>query len=104
MGSGTARGQAFVDAAAVHALARHFDAAAELVDAAAHTHLGRLAFGGPVAGQGHGARGEALRAALGRLAAVLAGWARADREIAATLRAAATRYAETDRCAAARIG
>jgi hypothetical protein len=95
---------AFVDAAAVRAVANRFDATAALIDGAARTHLGKLAFDGASAGRAHIAHGDALRAALSRLSCELAQWARATAEIAAALRAGTERYAEADLRAAARIG
>lgn len=93
-----------IDVAAVRAVANRLEDAALAVDAAARTQLGRLAFGGAVAGQAHPARGDALHTALGRLTGELTNWARAAGEIAAALRAGAERCADADRHGAARIG
>jgi Excreted virulence factor EspC, type VII ESX diderm len=95
---------AFVDAAVVRTVANRFDATAALIDGAARTHLGRLAFDGATAGRAYIASGDALRVALDRLAGELAQWARATVEIATALRASADRYAEADLRAAARVG
>jgi hypothetical protein len=92
------------DAAAVRAVANRFDATAGLVDDAARTHLGGLAFGGACAGQAHIAHGDALHTALSRLAVELSQWARASLEIATALRTTAGRYGEADLRAAGRIG
>jgi uncharacterized protein YukE len=92
------------DAAAVQAVANRFDDSAGLIDNAAHTHLGGLAFGGAGAGQAHIAHGDALHTALSRLTVELSQWARATREIATALRTTAGRYDEADSHAAARIG
>lgn len=95
---------AFVDPAAVRAVANRFDATAELIDDAVRTRLGTLAFGGATAGRAHAAHGDALRVALNRLTGELGQWARASVEIATALRASAERYAEADLHAAARVG
>jgi hypothetical protein len=94
----------FVDAAAVHTVANRFDDAAHLIDTAARTNLGRLAFDGATAGRAYIGHGDALRFALHRLSGDLAQWSRATVEIATALRASADRYAESDQRAAARIG
>jgi hypothetical protein len=95
---------AFVDAAAVHAVADRFDDAAQLIDGAVRTHFGGLAFDGTRSGRGYIGQGDALRFALHRLGAELAQWARASMEVAIALRASANRYADADQLAAARIG
>jgi hypothetical protein len=95
---------AFVDAVAVRTVANRFDATAALIDGAARTHLGRLAFDGATAGRAHIACGDALRVAVDRLGGDLARWARATVEISAALRASADRYADADLRAAARVG
>lgn len=92
-----------IDVAGVIAVADRISAAAGLVDDAAANLLARLTFGGACAGQAHIQRGEALRCGLDRLAGELSQWSRAAVEIAVTLRAAADRYANADRFAAARI-
>ncbi len=99
-----AQGNAFVDAAAVHAVANRFDDAAHLIDGAVRTHFGRLAFDGATAGRAYVGHGDALRLALHRLSGELAQWTRATAEVATALRASADRYAEADQRAAARIG
>ena len=99
-----AQQDAFVDAAAVHAVANRFDDAAHLIDSAVHTHFGRLAFDGTTSGRAYIGQGDALRFALHRLSGDLAQWARASMEIATALRANASRYADADQFAAVRIG
>ena len=96
-------GPAGIDVAAVRAVADQLDRAAELIDDAAGYHLARLTFGGATAGRAHSARGDALRAALQRLAGELSQWSRATGEIAVGLRAGAERYADAELYAAARI-
>ena len=99
-----AQQDAFVDAAAVHAVADRFDDAAHLIDGAVRTHFGRLAFDGTTSGRAYIGQGDALRFALHRLAGELTQWARASMEVGAALRASANRYADADQLAAARIG
>lgn len=99
-----AQRDAFVDAAAVHAVASRFDDAAHLVDAAVRTHFGRLAFDGATSGRAYVGHGDALRLALHRLSGELAQWARATAEVASALRVSADHYAEADQRAAVRIG
>ena len=93
-----------VDVAALNAVARQYEAAADIVDGAVRTHLTGLAFGGAVAGRAHVARGEALHAAVDHVVDQLRQWSRAAAEIAAALRVAADRYAEADARAARRVG
>jgi hypothetical protein len=93
-----------VDVAAVHAVARQYEAAAGIVDAAVRTHLTGLVFDGATAGRAHVARGDALRTAVDRVVDQLRQWSRAAAEIAAALRASADRYAEADANAANRVG
>lgn len=95
---------AVIDIAAVRAVANRFDAGAEALNGAVRTRLAGLAFGGATAGQAHLARGDALRATLGRLTGELAAWGRAATEIATALRVGADRYAEADLRGASRIG
>lgn len=99
MGPGGTR----IDIAAVHAVADRISAAAELVEAAISQHLAGLAFGGAGAGRAHTARGDAVRAGLGRLVAELAQWSRAADEIAVALRAGGDRYSDAELRAAVRI-
>lgn len=99
-----AQRDAFVDAAAVHAVANRFDDAAHLVDAAVRTHFGALAFDGATSGRAYVGHGDALRLALHRLSGELAQWARATAEVATALRVSADHYAEADHRAAVRIG
>jgi transposase-like protein len=95
---------AFVDAAAVSAVANRYDDTAHLIDAAVRTHFGGLAFDGASAGRAYVGQGDAIRFALHRLSGELAQWARATAEVASVLRVSADRYAEADQCAAAGIG
>ena len=94
-----------VDVAALHAVARQYEAAADIVDGAVRTHLTGLVFDGAAAGRMHVARGDALHAAVDRRGgpapAVVAG---PRVEIAAALRVSADRYAEADARAARRVG
>jgi hypothetical protein len=92
-----------VDVAALHAVARQYEAAADIVDAAVRTHLTGLVFDGAAAGRIHVARGDALRAAVDHVVDQLGQWSRAAAEIAAALRASADRYAEADANAASRV-
>ncbi len=99
-----AQQDAFVDAAAVHAVANRFDDAAHLIDSAVRTHFGRLTFDGTTSGRAYIGQGDALRFALHRLSGDVAQWARASMEVATALRANANHYADADQFAAARIG
>ncbi|GBE66921.1 hypothetical protein MFM001_33830 [Mycobacterium sp. MFM001] len=96
-------GQAFIDVAAVRAVANRIDDSAELIAGAARSQLAGLAFGGAVAGRAHIARGDTLHTAVNRLADELSQWARASFEIAAALRGGADRYVEADRRGADRV-
>jgi hypothetical protein len=93
-----------VDLAALHAVARQYEAAAGIVDGAVRTHLTGLGFDGAAAGRTHVARGDAVHAAVERMVDQLRQWSRAATEIAAALRASADRYAEADIRAAERVG
>jgi hypothetical protein len=93
-----------VDVAALHAVARQYEAVADIVDGAVRTHLSGLVFDGAVAGRAHAARGDGLRTAVDHLVEQLRQWSRAAAEIAAALRASADRYAEADVSAARRVG
>jgi hypothetical protein len=93
-----------VDLAALHAVARQYEAAAGIVDGAVRTHLTGLGFDGGAAGRMHVARGDAVHAAVERMVDQLRQWSRAATEIAAALRASADRYAEADIRAAERVG
>jgi uncharacterized protein YukE len=99
-----AQRDAFVDAAAVRAVANRYDDAAHLIDTAVRTHFGRLAFDGATSGRAYVGHGDALRLALHRLSSELAQWARATAEVAAALRVSADHYAEADQRAAVRMG
>ena len=85
-------------------VARQYDAAAEMVDAAVRTHLSGLRFDGAVAGRVHAAKGDALRLAVDDLARRLQQWVRASAEVAAELCSSADRYYDVDARSAARIG
>ncbi|WIM87642.1 type VII secretion target [Candidatus Mycobacterium wuenschmannii] len=98
-----AQRNAFVDVAAVRAVANRCDDAAHLVDGAVRAQFGRLAFDGTTAGRAYIGQGDALRFALHRLGGELTQWARATMEVAAALRASADRYDDADQLAAARI-
>jgi hypothetical protein len=93
-----------VDVAAVLDVARQYDAASDIVDAAIRTHLTGLRFDGAVAGRMHAVQGDALRVALNELVSRLDQWARAATEIAAELRSCADRYVDVDDRGARRIG
>ncbi|KUI32657.1 type VII secretion target [Mycobacterium sp. GA-2829] len=93
-----------VDGAALVGIAAQYEAAAGIVEDAVRKHFSTLAFDGSVAGRAYAAQGEALRAAVDDLAVALSGWARSASGIAAALRASATRYADADADAAARVG
>jgi Excreted virulence factor EspC, type VII ESX diderm len=93
-----------VDVASLHAIARQYEAAADIVEGAVRTHLSGLVFDGAAAGRMHVARGDGLRTAVDQVVDQLRQWARAATEIAAALRASADRYAEADARAARRVG
>ncbi|CAA0129426.1 Uncharacterised protein [Mycolicibacterium vanbaalenii] len=93
-----------VDVEAVHAIAREYETAAAIVDAAVRTHLGELAFGAASAGRAHLAHGDTLRTALADLVTALRQWSRAAEEIAAALRSSADRYRDADARVAGRVG
>jgi hypothetical protein len=93
-----------VDVQAVLDAARHYESAADMVDAAVRSHLTGLRFDGAVAGRVHAAQGDALRRALDDLASGLQQWVRASAEVAAELRSSATRYVDIDAHSARRLG
>jgi hypothetical protein len=93
-----------VDVAALHAVARQYEAAADIVEGAVRTHLTGLVFDGGAAGRMHVAHGDALRSAVDHVVDQLRQWSRAAVEIAAALRASADRYVEADARAARRVG
>ncbi|MEZ0340076.1 type VII secretion target [Mycobacterium sp. pV006] len=95
---------AHVDVAAVHAVAREYEAASSLIDAALRNHMSALTFGGATAGQAYAAHGDALRDALHGLTVGLREWSRAAAEIAAVLHAGADRYRHADLAARERLG
>ncbi|WP_422749359.1 type VII secretion target [Mycobacterium sp. WMMD1722] len=92
-----------VDRAALIRIAGRYEAAAELVDSALHTHLNALAFDGAVAGRAYRGHGDALRCAVDGVANSLREWSRSAAEIAATLRHTAEQYADADARAASRL-
>lgn len=85
-----------VDPAALWAAAQHLDSAADTVVAAVGGYLANLQFDGSAAGRAHADSGWAVRAALDGLAADLAQWGRAGRELAGALRAAAQQHAAAE--------
>ena len=85
-------------------VARQYDTASDIVDAAIRTHLTGLRFDGAVAGRMHAAHGDALRVAVNELVYRLHQWARAATEIAAELRSCADRYVDVDDRGARRMG
>lgn len=93
-----------VDVAALHAVAREYQAVADIVDGAVRTHLTGLTFDGATAGRAHVARGDAVRTAVDHVVVQLRQWSRAATEIATILRISADRYAEADVSAARRVG
>jgi len=93
-----------VDVAALHAVARQYEAAADIVEGAVRTHLTGLVFDGAAAGGAHVARGDAIRTTVDHIVDQLRQWSRAAVEIAAALRASADRYAEADASSARRVG
>jgi hypothetical protein len=93
-----------VDVAAVLDAARHYDAAADIVDTAIRMHLTGLRFDGAVAGRIHTAHGDALRIAVDDVVERLRQWSRAATEIAVELRACADRYVHVDARGARRLG
>jgi hypothetical protein len=93
-----------VDVVALVAVARQYESAADVLDAAVRTKLSGLEFGGAGAGRMHVAHGDAIRVALDRVVDQLRAWSRACAEIAAALRASADRYAEADASAGRRVG
>ncbi len=97
-------GAARVDVGAVLTIAREYETAALIVDAAVRTHLSDFAFGGAAAGRGYVAHGDTLRAALDDVVTSMRQWSRAAGEIAAALRSSADRYRDADVRAAGRVG
>ncbi|MCV7178290.1 type VII secretion target [Mycolicibacterium sphagni] len=92
-------GNTRVDTSAVRAAAQRFEAAAGVLERAS---LSRLHFDGSVAGRMHTGHGDAVRAALERLAGSVAQWARAADEVAVALRVTADRYGDAELRAAVR--
>ncbi|SEH92613.1 Excreted virulence factor EspC, type VII ESX diderm [Mycolicibacterium rutilum] len=93
-----------VDVTALASVATQYQTAADIVAAAARTHLAALSFDGAAAGQAYVAHGDAVRRAVEEVADQLWRWSRAASEIAGALRASADRYAEADLRAVGRMG
>ena len=85
-------------------MAREYEAAALIVDAAVRTRLSGLAFGGTCAGSAYRVHGVALHAALNDTVASLRQWSQAAGEIAVVLRSSADRYEYADDRAGRRLG
>ena len=64
-------------------MAREYDTASAIIDAAVRNHLGSLRFGAPTSGRAYATHGDDLAAALAELSAALRVWSRAAAEIAA---------------------
>ncbi|MCV7347319.1 type VII secretion target [Mycolicibacterium rhodesiae] len=94
-------GNTRVDCGGLRVAAHHFDSTAEVLDGALRGQLSRLHFDGAMAGRMHVAHGDAVRAALDRLAAAMAQWSRAAAETAVALRVTADRYGDAELRAAA---
>ncbi|QFS90255.1 hypothetical protein FIV07_05815 [Mycobacterium sp. THAF192] len=73
-------------------MAREYDTASAIIDAAVRNHLGSLRFGAPTSGRAYAAHGDDLAAALAELSAALRVWSRAAAEIAVALQTSAIRY------------
>lgn len=93
-----------VDVAALLGVARQYQVAADIVDAAIRTHLSGLGFDGAGAGRSYVAHGDAVRSGVEDIVNQMRRWSRASAEIAAALRVSADRYAEADARAARRLG
>ena len=93
-----------VDVEAVRAIAREYETASSILDAAVRIHLGELAFGAACAGRAHLAHGDTLRAAVDDVVTSLRQWSRAAGEIAGALRASVDRYQDVDAHVAGRLG
>jgi len=98
------RQQLYLDTAALHAVAAHFDATAAAIDIAARIRLGGLAFDGDAAGRDHIGAGEALRRGLQAWLPELMRWSRASTEVATALRVGLVRYGQAEAAAAERVG
>lgn len=93
-----------LDVDAVRAMAREYETAASILDAAVRTLLSNRAFGGDCAGRAYVADGIALREALDAVVVALRRWARAAGDIAVTLRSSIVGYQDADAGSAARLG
>ncbi|MCV7421692.1 ESX-1 secretion-associated protein [Mycobacterium yunnanensis] len=93
-----------VDVGALLAAASRCDAIADAVDGLTRGALSRLAFDGAVAGRDHVAGGDRVRRGVDEIVDHTAAWARAMREIAASLRVSGARYVDVDARGVARLG
>jgi len=93
-----------VDAGLLHSIAREYETVAGMVEGVARDQLSALAFGASTGGRAHVAHAEELRAALDGVVRALRQWSRAAGEVAAALRASATRYTDADERTAGRLG
>lgn len=82
-----------VDTAGVRAMAREYETAGALVDAA-RNELGSLRFGGATAGRAYTAHADELSTAVAELSIALRLWSRATAEIAVALRQSTDRYGD----------
>ncbi len=81
-------------------MAREYDTASAIIDAAVRNQLGSLRFGAALSGRAYAAHGGELAAALAELSTALRLWSRAAAEIAVALQNSAIRYgAAADRSA-----
>ncbi|WP_374157748.1 type VII secretion target [Mycobacterium sp. G7A2] len=89
-----------VDTAGLRAMAREYDTASAIIDAAVRNQLGSLRFGAALSGRAYAAHGGELATALAELSTALRLWSRAAAEIAVALQNSAIRYgAAADRSA-----
>lgn len=93
-----------VDTDGLRGVAREYDTAAAIVDAALRHQLGGMRFGGATAGRDHTARGDRLAGAVDGLSAALRQWSRSAAEIAIALRGSADRYQDAEARCADRVG
>ena len=73
-------------------MAREYETASAIIDAAVRNQLGGLRFGAALSGRAYAAHGGELAAALAELSTALRLWSRAAAEIAVALQASAIRY------------
>ena len=81
-----------MDTAGLRAMAREYEMASAIIDAAVRNQLGSLRFGAPTSGRAYATLGGELSAALAELSTALRLWSRAAAEIAVALQASAIRY------------